>query len=179
MHIFEQEKQLTQRVKSLPDTYYFDIQGFQKSEPNLDALIFDAAEYAKDGLLPITEWMGKCLFSDRMAEMISDIWKHAEIETRSGMIPSLRVLENIYKYKNYSWEGIHGADGFADSIEGAINLVNRFPASSAQKWIEEEIKPIYEDMDCPNNVKLSVHPGGHIMDIDLLKVFMEKHLKAN
>lgn len=50
-----------------------------------------------------------------------------------------RVLRNLPKYRNYDWE--RGSfDGYADSIESAIYLVNREPEPAAFDWIESEIK---------------------------------------
>ncbi len=50
-----------------------------------------------------------------------------------------RVLRNLPKYRNYDWE--RGSfDGYADSIESAIYLVNREPEPAAFDWIESEMK---------------------------------------
>jgi len=56
-----------------------------------------------------------------------------------------RVLSNLPKYRNYVWEPnaklpLGSFDGYADSIEGAIYLVNREPVPEALDWIESEIK---------------------------------------
>ena len=53
-----------------------------------------------------------------------------------------RALENIHKYKDYKWES-GGADGYADSIEGAINLINRVPVSSASRWIDDSMQILF------------------------------------
>jgi len=56
-----------------------------------------------------------------------------------------KVLSNLPKYRNYVWEPnaklpLGSFDGYADSLEGAIYLVNREPVSEALGWIESEIK---------------------------------------
>ncbi len=56
-----------------------------------------------------------------------------------------RVLANLLKYRNFNWEPnaklpLGSFDGYADSIEGAIYLVNREPVHPALEWIESEIK---------------------------------------
>ncbi len=56
-----------------------------------------------------------------------------------------KVLTNLPKYRNYMWEpnaklSMGSFDGYADSIEGAIYLVNREPVREALDWIESEIK---------------------------------------
>ncbi len=287
-HILEQEQRLTNRLDSLPDDFLFDTQSLKGNTHDLGALIFGASEYAKDGLMPITEWIGPGPWLTRMNGLVRDIWKHAATETEVGLLPSLNVevggellqtmsrlywlndddqyrewifrladyfllqesllakdslrlrdhgceiigglseayviaakedpqrrekfrialhaildrilevgvnqdgmmhngvnprtgavageglsdgwgyvynafltvamidgteryeksvahaLANIHKYRNYAWEGADGADGFADSIEGAINLLNRIPVASAFAWVDEEILHIFE-----------------------------------
>ena len=51
-----------------------------------------------------------------------------------------KILKNLRKplYQNYPWEGT-SIDGFADSIEGAIYLVNRMPIPAALAWIDREM----------------------------------------
>lgn len=59
-----------------------------------------------------------------------------------------RVLGNLGKYRNHLWEPTANArnaalgsfDGYADTIEGAIYLVNREPAPEAFDWIDSEMK---------------------------------------
>jgi hypothetical protein len=56
-----------------------------------------------------------------------------------------KVLANLPKYRNYVWEPntqlpLGSFDGYADSLEGAIYLVNREPVPEALGWIESEIK---------------------------------------
>ncbi len=89
--IFEQERRLTPRLGRLPDDFHFDTQGFAEN-PDLGHLIFGAAEYAKDGLIPLVELLGPGPWLDRMAELVEDIWKHAPYDSAQGRIPS-RVVE--------------------------------------------------------------------------------------
>src|SRR4030042_2335297 len=56
--ILAQEGKLTDRLDSLPDDFLFATQNFRAEQPNLDEIIFGAAEYAKDGLMPVSEWIG-------------------------------------------------------------------------------------------------------------------------
>lgn len=103
--ILETERRLTPRVDSLPDTYHFDRQGFDPEPPRIEDLIFGAAEYAKDGLLPVIEWLGPGPWLDRAQEMVADIWKHGAFETPQGTLPTavlevngdlLQVLSRLY-----------------------------------------------------------------------------------
>ena len=57
-----------------------------------------------------------------------------------------RVLRNLPKYRNYAWEPrnipelpLGSFDGYADTIESAIYLVNREPVPEALEWIESEM----------------------------------------
>ncbi len=86
--ILDTEQRLCNRVDRLPDDWDFATQAFRTSEPNLDALIFGASEYVKDGLLPLTEWLGETAWSERMIELVDDVWKHAKVETEVGLLPS-------------------------------------------------------------------------------------------
>jgi hypothetical protein len=94
---------LTSRIGSMPDTYDFTAGSLQ--ENSLEAVIFGSSEYIKDGLLPITEWLGRSPWSDRMISIMDDIWAYAETETDNGLVPStdhevagnlLQSLSRIY-----------------------------------------------------------------------------------
>ncbi|MHC4116393.1 MAG: hypothetical protein ACYSWO_02685 [Planctomycetota bacterium] len=51
-----------------------------------------------------------------------------------------RTLRNLAKpkYKNYPWEG-SSIDGFADSVEGAIYVLNRYPVKEGFDWVDSEV----------------------------------------
>lgn len=82
------------RVDRLVDNYCFSKGGFLTERPVLDEIIFDNAEYVKDGLIPLTEWLGKSPWSDRAVALVEDIWKNATIETPHGNIPTLNFEVN-------------------------------------------------------------------------------------
>lgn len=99
------EKHLTSRIGNLPDTYSFEKGGFDIPEPNLEDILFGSSEYIKDGLLPLTEWLGKSPWSERMIGILDDMWANAPIQTEFGDIVStnkevngemLQVLSRIY-----------------------------------------------------------------------------------
>ena len=89
--ILIQEQKLTSRLDSLPDDFLFATQNFRTEKPNLDDIIFGAAEYAKDGLLPVSEWLGPSPWLERMKRLTRDVFRHAAYETPAGKIPSLDV----------------------------------------------------------------------------------------
>nr|MBI1228560.1 hypothetical protein [Cytophagales bacterium] len=103
--ILETEQKLTNRLDRLPDDWSFSKKDFVFDELRLDEIIFGSSEYVKDGLLPLTEYLGSSPWSDRMIGMVDDIWKNAVYETPFGLIPSynvevngelLQVLSRIY-----------------------------------------------------------------------------------
>ena len=55
------ETRLTCRVGRLPDDYAFSKKGWRRESVDLDALIFDGAEYVKDGLCPSPSGWGPAL----------------------------------------------------------------------------------------------------------------------
>ena len=88
------EIKLSNRLDRLPDDYSFEKEGFRNEEVDTAQIIFGASEYIKDGLLPLTEWLGNSAWSDRMIGIMDDIWKYASIETEYGNIPSTNVEVN-------------------------------------------------------------------------------------
>jgi hypothetical protein len=50
-----------------------------------------------------------------------------------------RTLGNMMKpaYRDYRWEG--SIDGYADSIEGALYLLNRVPSAEGLAWVDREM----------------------------------------
>lgn len=77
--MLEDEKRLTARVKSLPDTYSFSKEGFAQDAISMDRIIFGSAEYMKDGLMPLTEWLGHSPWSDRMLTMLRDLDEYFDV----------------------------------------------------------------------------------------------------
>jgi hypothetical protein len=94
LEMLRTETRLTPRVDRLPDDYSFSKKGWRREAVDLDAIIFDAAEYVKDGLLPITEWLGPSPWSERAVGIIDDIWKNAPVDTPFGKIPTLNFEVN-------------------------------------------------------------------------------------
>ncbi len=88
------ESSLTPRLGKMPDTYSFIKRGFEEETVDTASIIFGASEYIKDGLLPLTEWLGYSPWSVRLVEMLDDIWAYAPISTEFGRIPSLDVEVN-------------------------------------------------------------------------------------
>ena len=88
------ETALISRVGRLADTYSFSKQGFDKQELDMAEVQFGSAEYMKDGLMPITEWLGVSPWRARMLGLLDDSWRFAAVETPYGRIPSTDVEVN-------------------------------------------------------------------------------------
>ncbi|MBM3859776.1 MAG: hypothetical protein FJ395_09020 [Verrucomicrobia bacterium] len=94
LEMLRTEIKLTCRVDRLPEDWSFATQAWRREKVDLDALIFEGAEYVKDGLLPITEWLGASPWSERAIGIVDDIWKNATVETPFGKIPTLNFEVN-------------------------------------------------------------------------------------
>ncbi|MDD4869384.1 MAG: hypothetical protein PHR77_02395 [Kiritimatiellae bacterium] len=94
LDILKAEIKYCSRVDRLGDNYCFSTRKFVTDQPILDEIIFDNAEYVKDGLIPLTEWLGKSPWSDRAVALIEDIWKNASVDTPFGKIPTLNFEVN-------------------------------------------------------------------------------------
>jgi hypothetical protein len=73
LDILHAERKLTSRIKSLPDTYSFSKKNFKTEKPDMYWVIFGTAEYMKDGIIPLCEYIGKSPWSERMMEMLNDL----------------------------------------------------------------------------------------------------------
>ncbi|HQO34431.1 MAG TPA: hypothetical protein PLG59_07210, partial [bacterium] len=86
--ILRTEIRLTSRVGALPDDFLFTTQAFRTPEVDMKQVIFGASEYVKDGLLPLTEWLGPSPWFDRLISLLDGMLEHAAIETEVGMLPA-------------------------------------------------------------------------------------------
>jgi hypothetical protein len=86
--MLDAETRLTSRIGRMPDDFDFTTQTWRRTAPDLDSTIFDGAEYVKDGLLYITEWLGPSPWFTRMTGIVEDVWANARVETPFGVIPT-------------------------------------------------------------------------------------------
>jgi hypothetical protein len=112
------EKKLTSRVGPLPDDFLFETQSFRHENYKMPDLIFGASEYVKDGLMPLTEWLGHSPWKDRMFELGDGILERATTESPVGILPAtdhevggemMQILSRMYwmtgdeKYKEVAF----------------------------------------------------------------------------
>ena len=90
-HILEQEKRLCETPGGLPGVFDFRLQSVPEGGGTLSDRIFGAAEYIKDGLMPVVEWSGPGPWLDRMQELARAIYEQAESNLSEDVCPS----ENI------------------------------------------------------------------------------------
>jgi hypothetical protein len=88
------ETKLTSRLGHMPDTYSFVKKGFENNKVELKNIMFGSSEYIKDGLLPLTEWLGPSPWMKRMLNILDEMWKRAPIETPFDRIVSTNVEIN-------------------------------------------------------------------------------------
>ena len=90
--MLEAERTLTVRSGWLRLTDDYNLKGtpgLRQPAPNAERIFFNSAEYVKDGLLALTEWLGPSAWSERMFELIDDSFALAAVETPFGKIPVL------------------------------------------------------------------------------------------
>jgi hypothetical protein len=88
------EAAVTSRVGRLADTYSFPKGDFERDEIDFAEVQFGSAEYMKDGLLPIVEWLGASPWRSRMLGLLDDSWRFASVETAAGTLTSENVEVN-------------------------------------------------------------------------------------
>ncbi len=90
--VLHAEQKLCNHLDRIPVPY--DWKKKTKIVPDYDAMVFEASEYVKDGLIAIVEVTGKDEWFERMLAIEEDIWKHARVETPFGKIPSTNIEVN-------------------------------------------------------------------------------------
>jgi hypothetical protein len=99
LEMLNTEKELTSRVKSLPDIWSFSKQNFLSDELKMSQVIFGTSEYIKDGLIPLNEYIGESPWQDRMMEMLDDLQEH---------LLNPADLETLYSERMASVEEVNG-----------------------------------------------------------------------
>jgi hypothetical protein len=103
----------------------------------------------EDGLFydEVNPQNGKILskrLADNFGYTLNAYWFIAKMDStptyRDAVLKALGSLNE--KYRNHDWEG-GSADGYADAIEGALNLYNREQIASVKEWLDSEIKVLW------------------------------------
>lgn len=105
LHILRQEILLSTRLGRLSDDLLPGGKGFAFPELNKDRIIFGSSEYAKDGLIPLTELLGDTPWYYRMRGIATGIIRQAPYSSSRGRVPArtaevngnmLQVLSRLY-----------------------------------------------------------------------------------
>ena len=92
------EEKLTRRPGWLRLTDHYNLGpsgGLRYAEPNAERIIFGSAEYVKDGLLAMTEWLGPSPWTERMFALIDDSFALAAVDTPFGKVPLAGVNKEV------------------------------------------------------------------------------------
>lgn len=89
------EQEITSRVKSLPDTYSFSKEDFRNEKVDMGQIIFGTSEYIKDGLIPLTEFIGESPWQDRMMEMLNDLLPYIHPEELPDYFERTASVEEV------------------------------------------------------------------------------------
>ena len=93
------------------------------------------------------------------------LWLLDHTEAYRGAVRT--ALSNLKgKYIGACW-GDTSADGFADSIEGAINLINREPVASAAEWVDSQTKLMWA-IQKPDGIIEGWHGDGNFARTSLM-----------
>jgi hypothetical protein len=122
--MLDSERDLTSRIGHLPDDYSFIKGDFLHDSISIDRIIFGASEYMKDGLMPLTEYLGASPWSERLLEILDELKNHVDVkesfEGRATAIEEingemLQVLSRMYwftgKEEYLNW-AIHIGDHY-------------------------------------------------------------------
>lgn len=83
---------------------------------------------------------------------------------RDAVVKALQSLNQ--RYRNYAWEG-PSSDGYADSIEGALNLILREKSPATADWIDSEIQVMWAKQQ-PSGVIEGWHGDGNFARTTLM-----------
>jgi len=134
-------------INGLSEVYYVaahkDPEKHAQWRPKMHAMLDRILEVARDenGLLydSVDPRSGKVLNDE-----LTDNWGYdynaflvaAELDDAARYREAVEfVLTHLLNAKDYKWEG-GGADGYADSLEGGLNLMNRIPTPEAAQWAD-------------------------------------------
>jgi len=93
LEVLKAEQRICNHLDRIPTAV--NHKTLEKVIKSKDNLIFAASEYVKDGLIAIVEVAGKDNpWAQRMRDIEDDIWKHADIDTPYGKIPTKNLEAN-------------------------------------------------------------------------------------
>ncbi len=146
--VFDNERKLTNRLGVLPDWYDLEKGVFVYPEVDVRRLVFGAAEYCKDGLLPMTEVMGRGWWTERMTELVDAIFEHAPVRSEWGSLPAddtevngemLQVLSRLFAMTRHE-RYLRWAERIGDAY--CFEVIPRNGGLPAHRWDFAAHKPL-------------------------------------
>ncbi len=117
------EKKLTSRIKVLPDVYKFSTQSFLNPKVDTTWIIFGTSEYIKDGLIPLTEYIGPSPWQERMMEMLDELMEHYTVFKNINQVESYKaVSEEVNGSMLQSLCRVYWMTGNKKYLDGAIKI---------------------------------------------------------
>ena len=125
--MLETEKRLTSRLGACPATYSFIKQDFLEDQIDTSNVIFGSAEYMKDGLVPLTEWLGQSPWSFRMIEILNDFHKLTTVTTKitgqyGGGVPEIEVNGDMLQ----TLSRVYWMTGNKEYLDWAIEIADYY-----------------------------------------------------
>ncbi|MCS6950826.1 MAG: hypothetical protein NZ520_10240, partial [bacterium] len=148
--VFEVERRLTSRLGALPDWYDLEKGDFVHPQVEVGRLLFGAAEYCKDGLLPMTELLGRGWWTERMEELIEAIFEHAPVRSEWGDLPAddtevngelLQVLSRLF-FMTRDERYLRWAEHIGDAY--CLEVLPRNGGLPAHRWDFTHHRPIHD-----------------------------------
>jgi hypothetical protein len=141
-------------IGGLSEVYFIaaqkDPERKQRWQPAMHKILDRILEVGRDetGLLynKINPLTGEILSDDRTDNWGYNYNAFLSVDQLDN-VPAYReavqhVLKNLPANKDYPWEG-RSSDGYADSLEGCINLMNRVPTPEAAEWADYTAKLMF------------------------------------
>ncbi|MCX8044779.1 MAG: hypothetical protein N3B18_11740 [Desulfobacterota bacterium] len=82
-----------------------------------------------------------------------------------------QTLANLKHYTSFDWGDLH-QDGYADSIESALYMLNRFPSHAGFAWVDDEIQTLFAKQAPQGFVDATYLDGNYIRTL-LLYAFLK------
>jgi FAD dependent oxidoreductase len=138
--ILAAETRLTSRVGNLPDTYSFSKQTFEFPRTDPDRIVLGSTEYVKDGLLPLSEWLGPGPWSERMLGILNELWRRAPVKTQHGNIVS--TSEEINGEMLQTLPRVYWMTGQRQYLDWAIRIGDYYLLDVHHPTRDESILPL-------------------------------------
>ena len=85
--------------------------------------------------------------------MIEETWPNGDSErARRYRAAAESALQAAAKLELYPWQGTE-PDGYADTIEGALYVLNRVPSTEAARWVDRQAGTLFGAQDADGRVE--------------------------